>query len=400
VFTGDRWRRPPAPLSSDLGPLKLFVKSASRVHIAVKISFVLPRVNLSGGMRVLAIYAEALHRRGHEVLVVSQPAGGAGWKQKLARLVREGSARAAARDRSHFDGLTVPHVVLERQRPVDERDLPGADVVVATWWETAEWVAELPASKGAKVHFVQHHELLWYEPGTSSYERAAAVYKLPFHHITISRWLQRLLRDDYGHADVAVVPNGVDVAQFYAPPRGKQPVPTVGMLYSPLPIKGCALGTRAVEIARQRLPELRFLAFGSVGPSRKIPLPTSTSYSLRPPQARIRGIYGSCDAWLFTSVREGFGLPILEAMACRTPVIATPAGIAPEVLENGGGILVRPNDPEDMAHSILQFATMPEDEWKRLSDRALADAQTYSWERATNAFERSLEETHQKRGRE
>jgi len=42
-------------------------------------------------------------------------------------------------------------------------------------------------------------------------------------------------------------------------------------------------------------------------------------------------------------------LPILEAMACRTPVIGTPAGPAPELLGAGGGILVRPEDPADMA---------------------------------------------------
>ena len=72
-----------------------------------------------------------------------------------------------------------------------------------------------------------------------------------------------------------------------------------------------------------------------------MPLPRDTEFHLRPPQDRIRDIYSKCDAWLFGSRSEGFGLPILEAMACRTPVIGTPAGAAPELLGDGRGILSR-----------------------------------------------------------
>ncbi|MGC8714943.1 MAG: glycosyltransferase [Leptodesmis sp.] len=53
----------------------------------------------------------------------------------------------------------------------------------------------------------------------------------------------------------------------------------------------------------------------------------------------MRDYYSACDAWLFPSRYEAVGLPILEAMACRTPVIGTPAGIAPEMLSDGAGIL-------------------------------------------------------------
>ena len=71
-----------------------------------------------------------------------------------------------------------------------------------------------------------------------------------------------------------------------------------------------------------------------------VPLPPGSMFVRQPAQDMIRDIYGQCDVWLFSSRSEGFGLPLLESMACRTPVIATPAGAAPELCAGGGGITV------------------------------------------------------------
>jgi glycosyltransferase involved in cell wall biosynthesis len=63
-------------------------------------------------------------------------------------------------------------------------------------------------------------------------------------------------------------------------------------------------------------------------------------YFHRPAQNELRSHYAACDAWLFGSRLECFGLPMLEAMACRTPVIAVPVGAAPDLLATGAGELV------------------------------------------------------------
>jgi len=88
---------------------------------------------------------------------------------------------------------------------------------------------------------------------------------------------------------------------------------------------------------------------------------------------------------------EGFGLPILEAMACRTPVIATPVGAAPELIGPGGGRLVANEDPASMAEAIVDIARMPEFDWSAMSDCAYETATRYTWDDATEAFERALE---------
>src|ERR687886_1458476 len=334
----------------------------------MKITFVMASgFSLAGGDRVIAIYADRLKKRGHEVCIVSRPQ----YQPSLRRQIRsvltgQGLIPGPKRSASHFDQLDIPHILIDRWRPIVDADVPDADVVIATWWETAEWVANLSKAKGAKAYFIQHHEVFDYLPK----ERVAATYKLPLHKITIAQWLVDLARTQYGDSHVSLVPNSVDTEQFYAPPRGKQPIPTVGMLYSTTPWKGCDVSFKAFSLAAQKIPGLRLIAFGEGDLTPELPLPPGTEYVRKPPQHTIKDLYSQCDAWLFGSRKEGFGLPIIEAMACRTPVIGTPTGAAPELLADGTGILVKPEDPEDMAKAIEQIYKLSESEWRGSADGA------------------------------
>ena len=350
----------------------------------MKITFVLPHAGLAGGIRVVAIYADRLQKRGHEVFVVSQPLPKNGLKQRLRQWLR---GKKSAVQTSHFEGLAVPHKVLETCRPVVDRDLPNADVVIATWWGTAEWVAALSPNKGAKVYFVQHHEIHPYFP----VDRVKATYHLPLHKIVIAEWLKTLMAEQYGDSQVSIVPNSVDLDLFTAPPRSRQAVPTVGFMYSTKAWKGTDLAIQGWQLAQKQLPHLQGIAFGSEPIASDLPLPEGMTYHYKAPQATLKEIYGRCDAWLFTSRGEGFGLPILEAMACRTPVIGTPAGAAPELIRQGGGQLVPPEDPVAIAEAIVNLCSQPSDQWQALSAAAYQTASRYSWEDATTLFEAALE---------
>lgn len=356
---------------------------------ALRIVFVIAEANASGGVRTVAIYASLLARRGHEVAVVSTPPPAPSLRARVKSLLRgRGWPADPAPQPSHLDGLEVEHRVIDRRRPVTDGDVPDADVVVATWWETAEWVAALSARKGAKVHFVQGHESDL--PGQPA-SRVAATWRLPLRRVVCSRWLLEIARERYGDPEAILVPNGVDLRQFSAPPRDRQAVPTVGLLYSEAWIKGCDVAAAAFERARRDVPGLRLVAFGSGPTSPAVPLPEGAEYVLRPSQREIPGIYSRCDAWLWPSRREGFGLPILEAMACRTPVIAAPAGAAPDLLARGGGVLLQAAHPEEMARAIVDVLSRGPDGWRRLSDEAFAVAGEHDWESSATRFEAALE---------
>lgn len=359
--------------------------------VSVRITFVMPVADLSGGSRVVADYARHLAHGGHEITVVSQPPRQPSLKQQVKRLIRgRGLLPRVPLPISHFDGLPIQHRVLEIARPMTDRDVPDADVVIATWWETAEDVGRFSASKGAKGYFVQHDERVFLPGNTEWARRVAATWKLPMHKITIAEWLRQLLEEETGHR-IDLVPNSVDHAVFYCCKRSRQPRPTVGFMYSEAAFKGVGLMADAVNRARKVIPELRVLAFGQSPPRRADEIPVGVEFQLRPAQATIRDIYSSCDAWLFGSSVEGFGLPILESLACGTPVIGTPAGAAPELLADGGGVIVPHSAPQAMADAIVLVLRQSDGAWEQMSARAVSTAGKYTLAEAAGRFAAALE---------
>jgi len=339
---------------------------------------------LSGGVREIYNYAEQLKKRGHEVLCISPPKRHPSLRQQIRSLLKGQGWISMPKNRYSFlDDTNFTYRILESWRPITDTDLPNADVVIACWWQTANWVARLSPSKGAKAYLMRDYGA----PG-QELEKLIPTWSLPLHIMTISHWLAELVKEYCGDIPISVIPCSVDLDLFHSPPRSKHQYPTVGVVYRKMSTKGIDIALEAVHIAGKTMPNLRLIMYGSHPLKHK--LPPNTVYEYKPKDEQLRKIYASCDAWLFPSRLEGFGLPILEAMACRTPVIGTPAGAAPELLSNGAGILVQPEDPEDMARAIVQICSLFDEEWQTMSDAAYAKATNYTLDDATDLFEAAL----------
>src|SRR5690606_17611620 len=61
------------------------------------------------------------------------------------------------------------------------------------------------------------------------------------------------------------------------------------------------------------------------------------------------------DFFIFPSLHENLSNALIEAMSYQLPVIATDVGGNTEVLQKGGGLLIKPNDPNDLAEKIIYF---------------------------------------------
>lgn len=351
----------------------------------MKVTFVLPWTGLQGGIRVIATHAQRLAQRGHEVQVVSMPQTFTA-KQTLKSLLR--GVGWPHPEPSYFDGLSLSHRVLDTARPVTDADVPDADVVIATYYTTAHGVLSLSPAKGAKAIFVQGYEV---DPG-QCIPAMDASWRMPMHRIVISRGLRERALNQFGDALVSHVPNSVDTTLFHAPTRGKQPVPTVGLLYSTVRTKGCRVSMAALTRAAAALRGLRVVCFGAEPVSWRLALPPGAEFHLRPAQHRLRELYAQCDVWLCGSHAEGFHLPPLEAMACRCPVVSTSVGGPLDTVEEGiNGHLVDIGDVDALADRALRVLSLSPSDWAAMSNAAQATATRYTWDDANSRFEQALE---------
>jgi glycosyltransferase involved in cell wall biosynthesis len=343
----------------------------------VTITIVLPFINLTGGVRMLLMYANALHDAGH-IVTVAYPS----WPYRFHFTRRQQWTEF----RKHASaGPRVPWFALRarllRVPFVSTPFLPRADVIVATAWPTAHSVARLGASRGRKVHVVMHHEA-----GTGPEAWIRRIYSLPFYRVAISQQVRRELKDRFGCDVEEVVPCGVDPSLFYS--DGAPEAASVLFLYHPDPRKGAQDGLAAISRLRDRIPGVRVRVCGTVQPPK---LPDWASFRFHPPDADLRRMYSESNVLLYPSRYEGFGLPPLEAMACGCPSVTTAVGAIPEfATDRRDALIVRPGDIDAMVarlEEVLSDAALR----RRLSEEGKRTADRYSVARTAPLFVAALE---------
>jgi glycosyltransferase involved in cell wall biosynthesis len=97
------------------------------------------------------------------------------------------------------------------------------------------------------------------------------------------------------------------------------------------------------------------------------------------PDADLPLLYRAAHAFVFPTLWEGFGIPVLEAMACGTPVITSNLSSLPEVAADAA-LLVDPRRSDDIAQAMLRLWREPALH-RELTTRGLANASRFSWER-------------------
>jgi glycosyltransferase involved in cell wall biosynthesis len=115
----------------------------------------------------------------------------------------------------------------------------------------------------------------------------------------------------------------------------------------------------------------------------------------RPSDGDLAALYSMAEAFVFPSLYEGFGLPVIEAMTCGAPVIAANVCSIPEVA-GGAALLFDPRDAAQLAQHLAMVLSQAA-EARRLRERGLARAADFTWhktaQRILETYEVALQST-------
>jgi glycosyltransferase involved in cell wall biosynthesis len=205
---------------------------------------------------------------------------------------------------------------------------------------------------------------------------------------------------------IEVIPNGVDKKYWMTSPDSESnSIRSLGLyssrylLYvgSLQPRKNLSRLLQAWGLIQNEVPEDIWLVVA--GAEGKKEVFSQLKLSVIPPRVQFTGyvsddilpiMYRKALGFVFVSLYEGFGLPILEAMASGTPVLASNLTAIPEVAGNAA-LLVDPYKTEEIADGLLKLI-MDDSLRTRLQQKGLEQAKLFSWEKTAEKTWKVLEE--------
>jgi glycosyltransferase involved in cell wall biosynthesis len=233
------------------------------------------------------------------------------------------------------------------------------------------------------------------------------IYKRPNVSLAaVSALVAQQLESYFRRKDVRVIRNGVDAEFFSAPQRlarradarrefGLAPADfallLIGNDWKKKGLDGLLQALSLIDALPWRL-----LVVGSDarGPYEKIIRDRNIvgRVSFLTPSQDVMQFYAAADAYVGPSLEDAYGLPILEAMACGLPVIASSKAGVSEIVQDGkNGIILR--DPQDVQELSTKIRSLVEnrDLWISLGERASSTAQQHTWSRNAQATREWLE---------
>jgi glycosyltransferase involved in cell wall biosynthesis len=330
----------------------------------MRISYLLESTELSGGVRVVALQAEALARRGHRVCVVS-PAPAPDW-------------------------LGLSQARFERSSFRDSQELACSEIRVATFWTTV--APALSQARGPVFHLCQGYEgaFGFYADKREGIESA---YRAPTRKLAISATLAHRL-EQLGFGPAVNVGQAFDGGAFFSAPPRSPDVPVVLLVgASQADVKGIDIALEGLRIWRGRGGRFRLVRVSPYPPSpqeRAGGLVEAYHQALDP--SRMPFAYRAADLFVSASrEEEGFGLPVLEAFATDLPVLLSDTSTHREIA--GPAAWYFPDgDPEGLA-AALSILSTPEAR-RRARERGAAVVARFApalvAERLERAFEQAL----------
>jgi glycosyltransferase involved in cell wall biosynthesis len=340
----------------------------------MRINYILPFKYFTGGVKIIFENANRLSNRGHDVKIyhplIPFRFGESFFNVKGNYLqARSFLANIKQGKTVNWFQLKVP---LIRVPWITNRFIDDADICFASAWPTAYAVNRLSQSKGKKLYYIQGYEI-WRGP----LEKVHNSYRLPLTQIAVSAVLKNVMVEKFNRTDCILLPHGIDFTRFYNDKKVLNTTPKVLMQYNPMKEKGFFDGIKAFEIVKEKLKDVELVLFGfRVGPG----IPSYSTFHENPSATTLRELYSTADIFLWPSWNEGFGIPPMEAMACKCAVVSTKTGTIWNLPDDGKTALTcEPKDVQTMATHMITLLTNPS-KLEQLSYAGYNYIRNFSWD--------------------
>lgn len=223
--------------------------------------------------------------------------------------------------------------------------------------------------------------------------RLAAAGDRLVHVITVSAWAGQEIAQQFDLAPARITPihHGIDHRLFYPKPRqgpASEAMPYLLHVGPCSPRKNVETLLAAFALLRQRhhTPH-QLILVGRDDADRQAMLARCAKLGIADAvhavgvvdDVQLAELYRGAACFVFPSLYEGFGLPVIEAMACGVPVITSAVTALPETAGGAAHLLANPQDADDLAGALYRM--IEDATWRQQwIQRGLARAQQFTWQ--------------------
>lgn len=324
-----------------------------RNKMSKNIKFVIPSVDISGGINVIFKHAEILRKNGYDVMLISLD---------------------SQTDQHRLDVLNKDHnVVVGRDVDIDQI----VDKIVATHWSTFDFMKRYPNAL-KRYYLVQGYESLIYKPGKVDRIMANATYsdRTGIQFVTISPWCVEWLRDNFNQK-ARYAPNGISLDLFPVAKRkynNKIKILIEGNHKDPL--KNIDEAFRIANALDRDRYSISYLSYNS---QPKKEYQVDANYNKINPD-KVGLVYQKHHILLKTSLLESFSYPPLEMMATGGQVVAIKNEGNAEYLNNDNSLIIKNGHIKNSVNTIERLVSDSELQ-NRLRNNGLMTVKKYDWSR-------------------
>ncbi len=202
---------------------------------------------------------------------------------------------------------------------------------------------------------------------------------------------------------IIVIPNGIDHIKF-SPKKNikRNPEQLITTASADVPIKGLDFTLKAIHSLKKDFPKIRLIVIGAPRPGghterliQKLNLEANIVYKTNLTKEEIAIEYAYSNIAIVSSLYEGFGFPVGEAMACSIPLIATNVASIPEITSNFAE-LISEEDSDSIEQAIRKIFLNPSKYQIRADAGRMHIIKNFDWQKIAKKYESLIYQTMEK----